>query len=104
MRKNFSETLRLIKLLLNIIKITIKGGNILMDKGIKKTEFISYLLSVFSLTLQMLKSANPEMYAVIIGILTGIYIICRTIYKLTSTKIDDKIIEYLEKIVNSKNL
>lgn len=73
-----------------------------MDKGTKKTEFISYVLSIISLTIQMLKSTNPDLYGIIIGILTGIYIICRTIYKITSSKIDDKIVEHLDKIINNK--
>lgn len=74
------------------------------DKGIGKTEFISYLIAMVGIILEMLKSSKPEMYAVIIGILTGIYIICRTIYKITKTTVDDKIVESLEKIIKQNEV
>lgn len=74
------------------------------DKGLNKTEFIGYIITIIGLTLEMIKSAKPETYAIIIGILTGIYTICRTIYKTTSTKIDDVIVEKLEQLLKDKNV
>lgn len=73
------------------------------DKGIKKTEFIGYLVTLVGLTIEMLRSTKPEVYSILIGVLTGIYIICRTIYKITATKIDDAIVENLEKILKNNN-
>lgn len=74
------------------------------DKGLNKTEFIGYIITIVGLILEMIKSTNPETYALIIGVLTGIYIICRTIYKVTSTKIDDIIVEKLEQILKDKKI
>lgn len=73
-----------------------------MDKGFNKTEFITTLISLIGLIIQMLKSSNPEIYAIAISLLTAVYTICRTIYKQTETKLDDEIVRSIEKILNEK--
>lgn len=73
-----------------------------MDKGLSKTEFITTIISLIGLIVQMLKSSNPEIYAIAISILTAIYTICRTIYKQTQSQVDDEIVKGLEKLLNQK--
>lgn len=92
-----------IKNYIKIFNLLFRGKKIMNDKGLNKTEFIAYLFSIISLTIEMLKN-NTQWYSILITILTIVYIICRTIYKLTKSPIDDIIVENLEQLLKEKNL
>ena len=73
-----------------------------MKAGIKTTEFWLTLISVVGLFVPTLMGLiSPEKASIVIGILVGIYTAARAIVKMTSTTIDDTIIEAIgENIIN----
>ena len=66
-----------------------------------KTELYAVAaVNLIAIGMTLLGGLNPELAIKAMTILTGIYTIGRSVVKMTPTKIDDKVIEELKKIIN----
>jgi uncharacterized membrane protein HdeD (DUF308 family) len=74
-----------------------------MKPGIKTTEFwLSVIAIVGMFVPTLLGFLSPELAAVVSAIIVGAYSIARGIAKLTTTTIDDTILDAIEESIISK--
>lgn len=93
------KQIELLKIYWEIMNI-LKEAKMEIKEGKKTSEFKLVVVLEILLVLAGLVGYLPkETVAIILACLTALYTILRTIYKMTATKIDDIIVEKLEKII-----
>jgi len=103
-RIKFSISIFLVKLVLKkvikkILKKMKREGNV--KKGKNSTEFwLTVTFNLIATALMVVGQINPDLYLKICAVLNGVYTVGRTLVKMTSTDIDDKVIEKIKELSN----
>ncbi|MFH8039040.1 MAG: hypothetical protein QXJ14_03455 [Candidatus Aenigmatarchaeota archaeon] len=104
MVNKFKELKNKIELLHKIYLIYKEVRQIMNERqGIKTTEFWVLIINIVSLIITtFIGQIKPETMTVITGILSGLYIIARTIVKVTKSKYDDELVGLIYDKILSK--
>ena len=90
---------------INLIKVIMwlknkrKKAQEVIVKETKTELYAVAAVNLIAIGMTLLGGLNPELAIKAMTILTGIYTVGRSVVKMTPTKIDDKVIEELKKII-----